>query len=167
MDQIKWGKVAKWLAIIAIVAFAVWETSSRAAEAELSLGQGISNTQGTFIAYGLRWGDAGRWGVAMMHTPQINGGDDSWVAEATYQAIFRKEKEFRPYVKVGYAHFFDPGQVRRKSGKQLLGGSDQQRLGVGAQWKTLQIEYSHYSSAGLYKINTGVDVVMFSLHIPI
>lgn len=47
-----------------------------------------------------------------------------------------------------------------------LVGKHNFRLGVGMNWKILSVEYFHYSSAGTYKPNTGIDGVMLKLNIP-
>lgn len=47
-----------------------------------------------------------------------------------------------------------------------LVGNTNYRLGVGFDFGNLSIEYSHYSSAGIYPVNRGIDIVMLRIHLP-
>lgn len=41
------------------------------------------------------------------------------------------------------------------------------RLGVGLEWRHVQLEYFHYSSAGIHETNTGIDGIQLRYKIPL
>lgn len=41
------------------------------------------------------------------------------------------------------------------------------RLGVGMNWRVFSVEYFHYSSAGIYDPNRGIDGIILKLNIPL
>lgn len=53
----------------------------------------------------------------------------------------------RNYYRIGVSHV---------SGSPLVGDTNF-RLGIGFEWKIAQVEYFHFSSAGIHQPNTGID----------
>lgn len=56
--------------------------------------------------------------------------------------------------------------VSYQDGNNLVGDTNF-RLGVGLQWRdVVQLEYTHYSSAGIHDPNTGIDMIQLRYMIP-
>ena len=65
---------------------------------------------------------------------------------------------------LGATNYYRIG-VAYVDGSPLVGDTNF-RLGIGLEWKVMQLEYFHYSSAGIHETNTGIDGVQLRLLIP-
>ena len=80
--------------------------------------------------------------------------------------IYSLSRLVRPGWDAGYvsSYFRIGGAYVRNSD---LVGDVNFRLGVGADYKVFGIEFFHYSSAGIYDTNRGIDGVMIRYNVPI
>ena len=122
----------------------------------ISLGHTVANSSAT-------WGEIGyefknNWELAA----SINGADETrngWqdkVYVASLSKVIRPEWRIfdaRNYYRLGVSYLNESNLV----------GKTNYRLGVGLEWKHIQVEYFHYSSAGIHKPNTGIDGILLRL----
>ena len=70
-----------------------------------------------------------------------------------------------PWYFLGAQNYYRIG-VSHQNGSPLVGHTNF-RLGAGLEWKVMQVEYIHYSSAGIFKPNTGIDGIQLKFKVPL
>lgn len=115
--------------------------------ARVVLGKTMVNSSHTYGEFGYEYKS---WEVTI---GQIGQEDDP--AEVfTLSRIVRPDWKLfgaTNYYRLGFAYVDDSPLI----------GDTNFRLGFGLEWELVQLEYFHYSSAGLHDPNTGVDGIQF------
>lgn len=75
----------------------------------------------------------------------------SYLIKPTWQVLGAKN-----YYRIGVAYV---------DGSPLVGDTNF-RLGIGLEFKVFQVEYFHYSSAGIHQPNTGIDGIQLRFKMP-
>lgn len=125
------------------------ERSEAADGARIALGKTAVNSSHTYGEFGYEWN---QWEITI---GQIGQEEDP--AE-----VFTLSRIVRPdwrilgatnFYRIGFAYVDDSPLI----------GDTNFRLGFGLEWELVQLEYFHYSSAGIHDPNTGVDGIQFRI----
>lgn len=126
--------------------------SARAEDgARISLGHTVVNSHMTVgeLSYEHKnW----EFAVAQIGKGDTRNGAQNVVPAYSMSYLTRPHWRFlggKNYYRLGVAHV---------DGSPLIGNTNF-RLGIGLEYKVFQIEYFHYSSAGIHRPNTGIDGV--------
>ena len=139
---------------IALLVSAGFNEYARAAEPvtnsgpRISLGQTLFNQYETHGEIGYEWN---RWEAAasIQGTPE----EDETTRITSLSRVVKPDWSIGPvnnYYRIGAARVHNSDLV----------GDFNFRLGIGLSHKVMSVEYFHYSSAGIYDTNTGIDGVM-------
>ena len=147
------------VAFIVVLIFAVYSANSEAENSpRIALGYSVGNSQ-------LPWGELGyeynNWEVAVAQWGEgtTDKGSQDTVEVVSLSHVVRPHWNFlygRNYYRIGVAHVND----------SVLVGDTNFRLGIGLEWEHVQLEYFHYSSAGIHDTNTGIDGIQLRLKLP-
>ncbi|MCX2780430.1 acyloxyacyl hydrolase [Microbulbifer thermotolerans] len=155
--KFSWTKAAVIL-FVAVLTLALYSEDSEARDGVvLSLGHTVLNAHQTAGEVGYRFG---RWEAAATrfgHGSTKRGDIDSAHA-VSVSRIVRPGWKFlgaENYYRIGGSYV---------DGMPLVGNWNY-RLGLGLAWDLVEVEYFHYSSAGINDPNTGIDGVQFRLRL--
>lgn len=163
MKQIRnpwYSKKALWLVIgfVVIGLFAANAAWSESPKVHISLGQTFANSNVMTGEASVEWYD---W---ELHA-QLLGEGETVYGDQGYVKAFALTKSVRPdwciysgcfYQRIGAAYLSD----------SLLVGNLNYRLGLGLSFKVAELEYFHYSSGGIHRLNQGVDGWLIRFNIP-
>jgi len=129
--------------------------NSAFADVRIALGQTAFNSTNTVGEIGYEWRD---WeaNVGLIGSGSTKNGHSDEVWTYSVSKLVRPDWKFlggKNYYRIGVAYIDD---------SPLVGGTNF-RLGVGLEYKVFQIEYAHYSSAGIHETNTGIDAIMLRI----
>lgn len=147
--------VAVFLLVLLVAASSAWAENGP----KIGLGHTGINSHMTVgeIAY-----EYNNWEAAA----SIIGQGDTQGGKQDAVNVYSVSKLVRPdWCFLGGCNYYRLG-VASVDGSPLVGPFNY-RLGVGMEWKLLSVEFFHYSSAGIYDPNTGIDGLMLKLNIPI
>lgn len=144
--------VALFIVILLLAAGSAW------ADARIALGKTVFNSSSTVGEIGYEWRD---WeaNIGLIGQGSTKNGDTDTIATYSISKLVKPGWKFlggKNYYRIGVAYI---------DGSPLVGGTNF-RLGVGLEYKVFQLEYMHYSSAGIHKTNTGIDSLMLRLKLP-
>ena len=153
--QMNWTKGAV-LAFIVILILALYSERGEARDGVvLSLGHTALNASQSTGEIGYR---AGRWEAALT---RFGSGDTKRGHIDSAHAL-----SLARIVRPGWG-FLGGENYYRIGGAYVdampLVGHWNYRLGVGVMWDLVEVEYFHYSSAGINDINTGIDGIQLRL----
>jgi len=139
------------IAVIAFIVILILAAYDARAEDgwRVSLGHTAANSSMAFGSIGYEYK-----GIEIDAT-QIGHGSTKRGDQGTVN-IFSLSHLVRPdWTFLGGKNYYRIG-VSYQDGSPLVGDTNF-RLGVGLEWKVFQVEYIHYSSAGIHRPNTGID----------
>lgn len=151
--KIKWTRIGVAAFIVALL-FAAFSAKDAFAEPgfRVALGRTLFNSAATWGEFGYELPNGWEIGAAVTGAGDTHNGQQGEVVALSFSRIVR------PQWRVSGADFYMRLGVAYVDGSALIGDSNF-RLGVGLEWSVLQLEYFHYSSAGIHQPNTGVDGV--------
>jgi hypothetical protein len=145
--KINFTKVAVVLFII-VLSWAAYD--ARADDGfRFSLGYTVANSTLPFGSVSYEWKDM-ELDATLIGQGSTKRGDQDVVKVFSLSHIVRPSWTF-----LGATNYYRIG-VSYQDGSPLV-GSTNFRLGIGLEWKVLQVEYVHYSSAGIHRPNSGID----------
>lgn len=147
--------VCLFVAVLSLAACDAWAEDGF----KIALGRTAVNSEVTASEVGYEYND---WELNIGHLGQgpTRHGNQDVIDVYSISKIVRPDWCFLGgcnFYRIGIAHIDDSPIV----------GKHNYRLGVGMAWRTLSVEYFHYSSAGTYKPNSGIDGIMLKLNIPV
>lgn len=146
-------------AFIVVLIFAVYSASSNAENGpRVSLGYSIINSELPFGEIGYEYNGwevaASQWGSGKTkkgYQDPVNIYSLSHVVRPRWGVLGATN-----YYRIGVSYVDDSPLV----------GDTNFRLGIGLEWDHVQLEYFHYSSAGIHETNTGIDGIQLRLKLP-
>lgn len=116
----------------------------------VSLGHTVANSHTPWGEFGYEFPNGWELAGSVSGAGDTARGRQGEVSTVSWSRIVRPDWHVlggRNYYRLGVAHV---------DGSPLIGNSNF-RLGIGLEFKVFQIEYFHYSSAGIHQPNTGID----------
>ncbi|TVO57513.1 acyloxyacyl hydrolase [Denitromonas halophila] len=149
--KIKWTRVAVAAFIVAIAygAFLIKEAEA-APGIRVGLGRTVVNSSAPWGEFGYELPNGWEIAAAITGAGDTHNGPQGEVRALSFSRIVRP-----PWRVFGANNYLRLG-VAYVDGSALIGDSNF-RLGIGLEWSVMQLEYFHYSSAGIHQPNTGVD----------
>lgn len=143
--------VVIFIVVLLIAAGSAW------ADAKIALGQTVFNSTNTVGEIGYEWRD---WEInaGLIGQGSTKNGDTDTIAAYSISKLVKPDWKFlggKNYYRIGIAYI---------DGSPLVGRTNF-RLGVGIEYKVFQIEYVHYSSAGIHETNAGIDAIMLKMNL--
>lgn len=151
-------KLTHWL-VLAFIVVLILAAGSAFADARIALGHTAFNSSSPMAEVGYEWRE---WeaSAGLIGSGWTKKGDTGLVKTVSLSRLIRPDWTFlggKNYYKLGLAYI---------DGSPLVGGTNF-RLGIGLEYKVFQIEYLHYSSAGIHERNTGIDGVVLRMKLPL
>lgn len=145
-----------WVFVILFIVVLVAARYAEAAGPRIGLGFTVANST-------LAYGEVGyEFDGGYEITAGQNGVGDTRNGPQREVSIFSASRIVRPdWYFFGARNYYRIG-VAYVHGSPLVGDTNF-RLGVGLEWRHVQVEYFHYSSAGIHQPNTGIDGLYFRL----
>lgn len=146
----KWTHVGVVAFIVLLLLAAVSANNARAEDgARIALGYSLINSEVPVGEVGYEYRG---WEVAasLFGEGSTKRGRQDLVPVYSLSYLTRPDWWFlggRNYYRIGVAYV---------DGSPIVGHANF-RLGVGMEWSVVQVEYFHYSSAGINEINSGID----------
>jgi len=146
------------IAVLTFIVVLLLAANSAFADVRIALGQTAFNSTNTVGEIGYEWRE---WeaSVGLIGYGSTKNGHSDEVWTYSLSKLVRPDWSFlggKNYYRIGVAYIDD---------SPLVGGTNF-RLGVGLEYKVFQVEYLHYSSAGIHKTNTGIDAIMLRIKLP-
>lgn len=146
------------IAVLVFIVILLLAAGSAWADPRIALGQTAFNSTNTIAEVGYEWRE---WeaNLGLIGSGSTKNGHQDLVKTYSISKLVRPDWKFlgaKNYYRIGVAYIDD---------SPLVGGTNF-RLGVGLEYKVFQVEYVHYSSAGIHETNTGIDAVMLRLNLP-
>lgn len=158
LDRIRAIKPTAWAVMAFIVTLILGVLSAIEAHAEpgfrFALGRTVANSSATMGEFGYEF----RGGYELTGSA-IGASDTTQGRQGEVQAL-SFSRLVRPDWHLASANIYMRLGVAYVDGAALIGDTNF-RLGVGLEWsRVVQIEYVHWSSAGIHQPNTGIDGLM-------
>ncbi|MBT0961671.1 acyloxyacyl hydrolase [Denitromonas iodatirespirans] len=157
LDRLRAIKPTAWAVLAFIVAIILGILSAIEAHAEqgfrVALGRTVVNSSATFGEFGYEFPSGWELTGTAMGATDTKRGQQGEVQALSFSRLVRPDWHLagaNVYLRLGVAYV---------DGAELIGDTNF-RLGIGLEWqRALQIEYVHWSSAGIHQPNTGIDGV--------
>lgn len=120
--------------------------------ARISLGHSVANSELPLGEIGYEYNN---WEIAatLMGEGRTKNGDQDLVGIYSLSRMVRPSWNF-----LGATNYYRLG-VSYVNDSPLVGEANF-RLGIGLEWDIVQLEYFHYSSAGINSTNSGIDGIL-------
>lgn len=116
----------------------------------VGLGHTAANSSATWGEFGYEYSNGWELAASVTGAGDTHNGPQDEVTAVSFSRIVRP-----PWRLLGATNYYRIG-VAYVDGSALIGDTNF-RLGVGLEWSVFQLEYFHYSSAGIHQPNTGID----------
>lgn len=152
----------KWtiLGVAAFIVLLILASGNARAEdgVRISLGHTLVNSEVTTgeVSFEYRGWEVA---AALLGEGPTKRGDQDLVPVYSVSHVVRPSWRF-----MGATNYYRIG-VAYVDGSPLV-GTGNFRLGIGLEWRVVQLEYFHYSSAGINEINSGIDGIQLRYKIP-
>lgn len=159
LDRLRAIKPTAWAVLAFIVAIILGVLSAINAYAEpvdhtgfrVALGRTVVNSSAAFGEFGYEFPSGWELTGTAMGATDTKRGQQGEVQAMSFSRLVRPDWHLagaNVYLRLGVAYV---------DGAELIGDTNF-RLGLGLEWqRVLQIEYVHWSSAGIHQPNTGID----------
>lgn len=138
--------------IIFIIVLLFAASSAMAGQFRVALGYTVANSTLPYGEVGYELDNGVEFTAAEMAAGSTARGDQHEVQTVSVSKVVRPDWKF-----LGATNYYRIG-VSYVNGSPLVGDTNF-RLGIGLEWRIVQLEYFHFSSAGIHQPNTGIDGV--------
>lgn len=139
------------VAIFIVLLIAAGFAAKSRADGFIALGYTVFNMHETTGEIGWSNNDI-ELGLGIVGSGDTKKGQQNYVYTASISKIVRPEWKIlggKNYYRIGASYVHD----------SVLVGDANFRLGIGLDYDVFQIEYVHFSSAGIHDTNTGIDMI--------
>lgn len=153
--KLKPTAIAVIIFIVALLFAAISATEAHADQGfRTALGHTVVNSHAPIGEVGYEFSSGYEITASVMGESDTARGHQAEVRIVSFSRLVRPDWHL-----LGATNYYRLG-VAYVDGAQLVGDTNY-RLGIGLEWPGLvQIEYVHWSSAGIHQPNTGLDAVM-------
>jgi len=158
LDHIRAIKPTAWAVLVFIVVLILACLSAIEAHADpgfrFALGRTVANSSATLGEFGYEFASGCELTGSAIGASDTTRGPQGEVQALSFSRLVRPDWHLAGadvYMRLGVAYV---------DGAELIGDTNF-RLGIGMEWRrVMQIEYVHWSSAGIHQPNTGIDGLM-------